>query len=233
MSGTCRMRGLFWLAVSQYWNRPCRPAGNSAVMVSTASRLPSALTRKSALKLLKTTGSSAGASSEPPLNTSGHRSPNMMSTNGIDHPITRRMPPPVKLRCRILALPYVQRVDLHPNGLLIVPRAEHAGGPAQRRRQLQAVATWDTDQHSIDRAGSRNPGGPAGSQREVDGSEKLRGAWQVSRFQQCVHGFGRAVDGGDVDPGRQTDLVARTEFGLGVSDRIPADQRLHRRNRRL
>jgi hypothetical protein len=63
-----------------------------------------------------------------------------MSINGIDHPITRRMPPPVKLRsrlagdiqplgCRSLALPYVQGVHLHPNGLLIVAGAEHPGGP--------------------------------------------------------------------------------------------------------
>ena len=78
-----------------------------------------------------------------------------MSTNRIDHPITRRMPPPVKLRCRILALPYVQRVDLHPNGLLIVPRAEHTGGPPQRRGQREPVVARHPDQHPADRARGR------------------------------------------------------------------------------
>src|ERR1700712_1580525 len=134
-SGVCRTYRWFWLEVSHHWNRPWRPLGNSAVMVSTASRLPSALTWKSALKLLNTTGSSAGNSSWPPLSTSGQSNPNMMSSNEIDHTIIRRMSPPEEPRCRSLALPYVQRVDLHPNGLLIVPRAEHPGGPPQRRRQ--------------------------------------------------------------------------------------------------
>ncbi len=62
-----------------------------------------------------------------------------MSTNGIDHPITRRMPPPVRPGAEFSALPYVQWVDLHPNRLLVVPRAEHPGGPSQRRGQLETV----------------------------------------------------------------------------------------------
>jgi hypothetical protein len=66
----------------------------------------------------------------------------VMSANGISHAANRRtipMAPPVAPVIPLLAwprhLPYVQRVDLHAHGLMIMPRAQQSDRPAQRRCQ--------------------------------------------------------------------------------------------------
>jgi hypothetical protein len=69
---------------------------------------------------------------------SGQNTPNAMSANGIDHNNTR---PIHRIRTSRSAAqpvttavsqqsPYVQRIDLDANRLLIMPGAEHADRPA-------------------------------------------------------------------------------------------------------
>src|SRR6478672_10929771 len=68
-------------------------------------------------------------------------------------------------------LTYVQRVNLHTSWLLIVPCAEHAGGPSQRRCKCQPAVAGHPHQHPAHRTVCRHTRRPAGTGRQVDGPE--------------------------------------------------------------
>ena len=77
------------------------------------------------------------------------------------------------------------------------------------------------------------PGGLRAPAGRSTGPSRSAEPGSSRRLQQCGHRLRSAVDGGHVHGGRQADLVAGVELGLGVPDRIPADQRLHGRDRRF
>jgi hypothetical protein len=74
-------------------------------------------------------------------------------------------------RVAVSALPYVQRVNLHTGWLLIVPRAEHAGGLSQRGCKRQSAVSGHPHEHPAHWTVGRDPWRAAGADRQVDGPE--------------------------------------------------------------
>ena len=103
-----------------------------------------------------------------------------MSANGINHRNSRPMTTSASA-VDAVHLPYVQRVDLHANRLAVVARAEHAGGPAQCRRQCQPAVARHPDQHPAHAASGRDTRRPAGARRQVHGPEQLGAVGQRRR----------------------------------------------------
>src|ERR1700709_1659803 len=99
-----------------------------------------------------TTGSVVVPALDALPTTSGHRSPTAGSRNRISQPKYRRIPPPAGLDAIVSGSPYVQRVDLHTNGFLVVTGAEHGGSAPARRGEGQPAVERNPDQHPDRRA---------------------------------------------------------------------------------
>ena len=126
-----------------------------------------------------------------------------------------------------------KRVDLHTNGLLIVAGAEHARGPAQRRRERQSVVARHPHQHPDHRAvtasaegrraaAATRPGRARPRRRAVARSRAARRPRRAAPSTAAM-----CTAGGSPTSARASSSDSACATG------IPADQRLHGRDRRL
>src|ERR1700712_1235752 len=96
-----------------------------------------------------------------------------MNANRINHPKTRFTSPPLPPRPPCLASPYVQGVDLHTNGRLIVAGTEDARCAAERRGQTESGVPWHADEHPAHLGLALGAGEPPCPRRKVDGAEHV------------------------------------------------------------